>query len=204
MRAIVVYESLFGRTREVAEAGAEGLQAAAPGAAVDCRPVVDAGPALGQVDLLVVGGPTHFLGMSSQRSRRLVRQYQQRADGRRPRRAPGKHPAGPGVREWLAALPPAAGRRWAAAFDTRLSSVLPGSAARVIARSLEEHGYEVVARPEGFWWRTCWGRWVRGNATGRGRGDRHSPGSFGRHARRHRRVPENPRRGAGRLVRPGG
>jgi flavodoxin len=62
MRATVVYESLLGRTREVAEAVAEGLRAAAPGAVVDCRPVVDAGPDLGQVDLLVVGGPTHFWG----------------------------------------------------------------------------------------------------------------------------------------------
>src|SRR5260221_8719789 len=118
MRAIVVYESLSGRTREVAEAVAEGLRAAAPGAAVDCRPVVDAGPALGQVDLLVVGGPTHFLGMSSQRSRRLVRQYQERAGGHPPRRAAGEHPAGPGAREWLAAPPPPAGGPPAGAFAT--------------------------------------------------------------------------------------
>jgi len=150
MRATVVYESLFGRTREVAEAVAEGLRAAAAGAAVDCRPVVDAGPVLGQVDLLVVGGPTHFLGMSSTRSRRMVRQYQERAAGHRPRQAPGEHPAGPGVREWLAALPLAAGRRRAAAFDTRLTTLFPGSAARLIARSLEDHGYEVITRPEGF------------------------------------------------------
>jgi hypothetical protein len=46
MRATVVYESLFGSTREVAEAVAEGLRAA-PGAAVDGWPVVDGGPALG-------------------------------------------------------------------------------------------------------------------------------------------------------------
>jgi len=95
MRATVVYESLFGSTREVAEAVAEGPRAA-PGAAVDCRPVVDAGPALGQVDLLVVGGPTHFLGMSSQRSRRMVRQYQERAGGRRPRQAAGNTRPVPG------------------------------------------------------------------------------------------------------------
>src|SRR5260221_7752857 len=106
MRAIVVYESLFGRTREVAEAVAEGLRAAAPGAAVDCRPVVDAGPAVGQVDLLVVGGPTHFLGMSSQRSRRLVRQYRERAGGHPPPRAPGEHPARPGGRGGPAGPPP--------------------------------------------------------------------------------------------------
>jgi hypothetical protein len=150
MRATVVYESLFGRTREVAEAVAEGLRAAAPGAAVDCRPVVDAGPAFGQVDLLVVGGPTHFLGMSSQRSRRIVRQYQERAAGHSRRQSPENQPAPPGVREWLAALPQAAGRRRAAAFDTRLATLFPGSAARLIARSLEEHGYEVITRPEGF------------------------------------------------------
>ena len=127
MRATVVYESLFGSTREVAEAVAEGLRAA-PGVAVDCRPVVDAGAALGQADLLVVGGPTHFLGMSSQRSRHIVRQYQERAGGRRPRQAAGNHPAGPGVREWLAALPQARGGRRAAAFDTRLTTLFPGSA----------------------------------------------------------------------------
>src|SRR5258707_6327695 len=147
MRATVVYESLFGRTREVAEAVAEGLQAAAPGAAVDCRPVVDAGPALGQVDLLVVGGPTHFLGMSSQRSRRLVRQYQERADGHRRRQAPGKHPAGPGVREWLAALPPAAGGPPAAAVPTRLRTLVPRRAARPIAPRPGDHRHEVRNPP---------------------------------------------------------
>ena len=88
--------------------------------------------------------------MSSQRSLRIVRQYQERAGGRRPRQAAGKHPAGPGVREWLAALPQAAGGRLAAAFDTRPTTLFPGSAARLIARSLEDHGYEVITRPEGF------------------------------------------------------
>src|SRR5258707_13600244 len=109
MRATVRYESLFGSTREVAEAVAEGLLAAAPGAAVDCRPVVDAGPALGQVDLLAVGGPTHFLGMSSTRSRRIVRQYQEQAGGRRPPPAAGDHPAGPRGRGGAGGPPPAGG-----------------------------------------------------------------------------------------------
>src|SRR5258707_15226676 len=135
MRATVVYESLFGSTREVAEAVAEGLLAAAPGAAVDCRPVVDAGPALGQVDLLAVGGPTHFLGMSSTRSRRIVRQYQEQAGGRRPHPAAGNHPAGPGGREWLAGPPQAAGGRPAAAVDTRPPHFFPCAAPRLLARS---------------------------------------------------------------------
>src|SRR5207245_524055 len=88
--------------------------------------------------------------------------YQERAAGRRPRQAPGKHPAGPGVREWLAALPEAAGRRRAAAFDTRLTTLFPGSAARLIARSLEDHGYEVITRPEGFLVETMLGPRPRG------------------------------------------
>jgi hypothetical protein len=159
----------FGGTREVAEAVAEGLRAA-PGVAVDCRPVVDAGPALGQVNLLVVGGRTHFLSMSSQRSRRIVRQLP--GAGRRAPSPPGggKHPAGPGVREWLAALPQAPGGRRAAVFDTRLITLFPGSAARLIARSLEDHGYEVITRPEGFLAENMLGPLSAGNATGRGRG----------------------------------
>src|SRR5260221_1612969 len=126
MRATVVYESLFGSPREVAEAVAEGLLAAAPGAAVDCRPVLDAGPALGQVDLLVVGGPTHFLGMSSTRSRRIVRQYQEQAGGRRPHPAAGDHPAGPRVRERLAGPPQAADGRPAGGGHTRPDPLVPG------------------------------------------------------------------------------
>jgi hypothetical protein len=148
MRATVVHESLFGSTREVAEAVAEGLRAA-PGAAVDCRPAVDAGPALGQVDLLVVGGPTHFVGdeLAAQPAHGAPVSG---AGGGASRPGGGEHPAGPGVREWLAALPPAPGGRRAAVFDTRLATLFPGSAARLIARSLEEHGYEVITRPEGF------------------------------------------------------
>src|SRR5260221_10056324 len=149
MRATVVYESLFGSTREVAEAVPEGLLAAAPGAAVDCRPVLDAGPALGQVDLLVVGGPTHFLGMSSTRSRRIVRQYQEQAGGRRPHPAAGNHPAGPGVGEWLAALPPAAGGRPAAAFHTQPTPLFPCSAAPPIAPGPERPGAEGTTPPAG-------------------------------------------------------
>ena len=58
--------------------------------------------------------------------------------------------AGPGVREWLAALPHAAAATHAAAFDTRLTDLFPGSAARLIAHSLRDHGYQLAARPEGF------------------------------------------------------
>jgi flavorubredoxin len=128
----VVYESLFGNTREIAEAIAEGVQASAPDAHVAVVPVAEAGPdKLSGVDLLVVGGPTHIRRMSSARTRKDVA-------------------TGPGIREWLEALPSGPARGRAAAFDTRLSYPLAGSAARPISRALESHGYEIVAPPAGF------------------------------------------------------
>jgi hypothetical protein len=132
MNVAVVYESLFGNTRVVAEAIAEGVQASAPDAHVALVPVAEASPDnLGEVDLLVVGGPTHVRRMSSARTRKDAE-------------------PGPGVREWLEALPPGLGGGRAAAFDTRLSNPLAGSAARPISRALERHGYKMVASPAGF------------------------------------------------------
>ena len=55
MRALGVYESLFGNTAQVAEAIAGGLRAARPGAVAVCAWLDDAPPAR-DVDLLVVGG----------------------------------------------------------------------------------------------------------------------------------------------------
>lgn len=58
MKIVVVFESMFGNTRQVAAAIAEGL---APSGAVDSVTVNDAGAkdAAESADLLVVGGPTH-------------------------------------------------------------------------------------------------------------------------------------------------
>ncbi len=66
MDAIVVYESVFGNTRAIADAVAEGL------GSVPALPVYDAAEHRGTVDLLVVGGPTHMHGLPTTRSRRLA------------------------------------------------------------------------------------------------------------------------------------
>ena len=67
MRAVVVYESMFGNTHVIADHIAEGLRTAAE---VTVVAVHDAAVELiDSADLLVVGGPTHVHGMSSQRSR---------------------------------------------------------------------------------------------------------------------------------------
>jgi hypothetical protein len=58
MRAVVVYESMYGNTREVASAIGAGLETAFE---VSVVPVSEAGPeGLADADLVVVGGPTHM------------------------------------------------------------------------------------------------------------------------------------------------
>ena len=62
MKALVVYESMYGNTRSVAEAIVEGLCETAEPRLV---PVSEAKAAVHEgADLLVVGGPTHAHGMS--------------------------------------------------------------------------------------------------------------------------------------------
>src|SRR5215471_9055440 len=62
MRAVVVYESMFGNTHRVADAIGAGLTAIFD---VSVMPVTQADPAqVKDADLIVVGGPTHVHGMT--------------------------------------------------------------------------------------------------------------------------------------------
>jgi hypothetical protein len=136
VRAAVVCESWFGNTRRLAEEIAAEL-----GNVVNVRVLsVDEDTSdLRDLDLLVLGAPTHAHGLSRASTRRGAAQ---RLGGGTP---------GRGVRGWLHRLPPPAGTR-AAVFDTRIEkpTFLVGSAARSIARRLERRGYELVAPPESF------------------------------------------------------
>ncbi|WP_152189970.1 flavodoxin domain-containing protein [Georgenia satyanarayanai] len=139
MDVVVVYETHFGQTREIAAHIADGARetgAAAVVVAVDhaTREQVDG------ADLLVVGGPTHVRGMSRPWSRERLHAQELGTHGE----------IAAGVREWLAGLPAASAGKHAAAFDTRLPSALAGGAARGVAHGLREHGFSLVAAPEGF------------------------------------------------------
>lgn len=138
MNVVVVYESMYGNTRAIGEAVAEGLG----GATV--VPVHEAGSAAEGADLLVVGGPTHMHGMATSHSRRMA-VAAAKEDGHAAVE-PGAA-EDPGLRGWISQLPHVDGVR-AATFDTRLdrSAALTGAAARGIARRLHRRGYEVVAR----------------------------------------------------------
>jgi hypothetical protein len=145
MRALVVYESMYGNTRAIATAVAEGLRVSCD---VDVVPVAGATPELvAGAGLLVVGGPTHMYGLSRASSRRRAAEASQRPGGP----LLDADARGPGLREWLDALAEG-GRSAAAAFDTRLSGppMLTGRAGLGIARRLRERGFRLVVPPESF------------------------------------------------------
>lgn len=145
MRGVVVYESMFGNTHEVADAIARGM---APGIDAVALPVAEAtAEHLEGIDLLVVGGPTHAHSMSSEATRKGAPQYVEKSDGDL-HLEPNYE--GPGLREWFHDLPAHPVR--AAAFDTRadISALLSGRASKGIASRLKKHGCELVVAPESF------------------------------------------------------
>jgi multimeric flavodoxin WrbA len=151
VRALILYESLFGNTNAVAEAVADGVRAARPDAAVNCRRVDDP-VAPDEFDLVVLGAPTHFWGLTGPLSRSMESQYERRLMGvgaAEPGAVNRRATATTGMRTRLATLPPGRGRA-AAAFDTCMTGPLTGGARGAIAHKLERAGYRLLAEPETF------------------------------------------------------
>ena len=137
-RVVVVFESMFGNTRSIAEAVADGLRSHGH---VDLVEVGSASANLGDADMLVVGGPTHAFGMTRARTRDDARS-----------RGRDVVSQGAGIREWLERLEPPTRSVEAMTFDTRIKRPrVPGSAARAASRRLEKRGFHVVAEPQTFW-----------------------------------------------------
>lgn len=139
MNAVVVFESMFGNTEVIARAIADGVATRMP---VDVRDV-NAGPPgsseLSDLQLLIVGGPTHAFSMSRPSTREDA--------GRRG--AAGAREQG--VREWLAGLNPQLRHAAVAAFDTKVNKPrLPGSAAIAATRRLRRMGFHIVAPAHSF------------------------------------------------------
>jgi hypothetical protein len=145
MRVVVVYESMFGNTRQIGQAIAEGVGGAHETVAV---PVRDTTPELiDGAGLVVVGGPTHVHGMSRPSTRKAAADM-----AGKPENAVTLEPGaeGVGLREWFASLGAVAAS--AAAFDTRAKapSIFTGRASKRINRLLRRHGARPVAAPQSF------------------------------------------------------
>ena len=137
MRALVVFESMFGNTKAIAEAIAEGLGETLETESVE---VGHAPVSLLGYDLLIVGGPTHQFGLSRPDSRK----------GAASETDESLISTGIGIREWIGSLPKASGVA-AATFDTSIRKPnLPGSAARGAQKRLKRLGYRIVIPAEIF------------------------------------------------------
>jgi hypothetical protein len=144
MKAVVVYESMYGNTHRVADAIGRGLARRAD----DVTVVPIAGADLELIrgaDVLVVGGPTHVRGMTRPSTRKAAVEQAKPGDEIDPAAS------GPGVREWLEqagslGMP-------AAAFDTRADvapAAITGRASKGIAKQLSRHECRQVVEPESF------------------------------------------------------
>lgn len=141
MNAIVVYESMYGNTRRIAESVAERLGAPAIAvASATAERIADA-------DLVAIGCPTHTWSMPRQSTRKAAADAAAKP-GSGLTLEPGA--TGNGMREWLTEH--ANEIRAAATFDTRLRfpAIATGRASRRIRRVLRAANVELVAPPESF------------------------------------------------------
>jgi len=139
MSILIVRESLFGNTAALARAIGDGLLAAG---ATDVRVVgpEEAPTTLDDdVQLLLVGGPTHAFSMTRASSRADA--VRQGATG----------PATLGIREWIGSVAPRDDLP-VVTFDTRVQvRLIPGSAAKSAVGALRRAGFRKVEQGETFW-----------------------------------------------------
>lgn len=137
MRALVVYESLWGNTEKIARAIGTRLGAGGEVELLDS----DAAPVSADgFDLLVVGGPTHAFSMSRPGTREEA--VKSHAAPHKPAR---------GIREWLNQLERPGTEIPAAAFDTRVDKPrLPGSAAKAAKHELRSLGFSTALKQHTF------------------------------------------------------
>lgn len=141
MSVLVIVESLFGNTRQVADAAVAGLREVLVDEVVEVVEVSQAGHEVPEeVVLLLVGGPTHAFSMSREGTRQDA-----------VREGAAAQQAGTGIREWIEEAIPRADLD-TVTFDTRVKVPgMPGSAAKSAAKALQQRGFRKVERGPTFW-----------------------------------------------------
>jgi hypothetical protein len=135
MKALVVYESHWGNTAEIARAIAEGI-----GPEARALTTTDATPeVITEADLVVAGAPVMVFSLPSDKSEGYVSK-----DEKAPFPPDVSHPS---LRTWLDALPKHDAA--AASFETRLRWS-PGGATGAIEERLHRAGYRTIAKPGKF------------------------------------------------------
>jgi flavorubredoxin len=134
MKAVVVYESLWGNTASIARAIAEGIGVDASAMTTDQA----TGSAIDGADLIVAGAPLLGFNLPTEQMRETI----------------GKDTTTPtpdlshaSMRSWLETLPAGTGR--CAGFETRIWWS-PGSAAKKISEGLRAKGYSAASKDEKF------------------------------------------------------
>ncbi len=136
MKAVVVYESLWGNTAAIARAIAEGIGEGTPALST-----AEATPdALEGVDLIVAGAPV--LGFSLPTD--TIRSSIEKGEPKAPARPDMSHPS---MRSWLDSLPKGTGR--SASFETRIWWS-PGGCTKGINKRAGHAGYEPIGKGERF------------------------------------------------------
>jgi len=136
MKAIVVYESLWGNTAAIARAIAEGIGPEATALSV----AQASAEAMDGVTLIVAGAPLLAFRLPTDAIRKSIAEDRKHAQ---------KPPdlSGPSMRSWLTALPQGSG--CSAAFETRFRWS-PGSATGAIRKRLAKAGYRPTAKDHRF------------------------------------------------------
>ena len=136
MKAVVVYESLWGNTAAIARAIAEGIGGGTKAVTTDAASVDEVAGA----DLVVAGAPVLAFSLPTDAMRNSVAKTEASA----PTPPDLAHPS---LRSWLDALPARSGR--AAAFETRIWWS-PRGATGDIEKRLLRAGYRMVAKAQKF------------------------------------------------------
>lgn len=134
MKAVVVYESLWGNTSAIARAIAEGIGLGAVALTTD--EATDS--AMAGADLVVAGAPLLGFNLPTEAIRASIANE---------KAAPDPDLAHPSLRSWLETLPAGTGR--CCGFETRIWWS-PGSAAKKASAGLRAKGYSAAGKDEKF------------------------------------------------------